>query len=270
MLRIGGLYTSLCEVGEIKYLVWTSTFQNSKTGSDALLDKIKKCCGTMEMDLKKWRKSIDDNRKNCYLLNLFTMKQILKLRKELASACTGHFTVNELPLQVYALLEIVRGDVDALTLASALQAALPQSSCRLDENAPQYFSSDESDDDELVEDDESEVRVLSTSVRDLSARARKSSKESFNDAKETLEAMGYPEDTIIASLRACGRGASEDELVAWVVSNADDSETIKTLFDEVWNDHELSDLLEDFSKVDSDDTTNIDGRNCGAVSMNEE
>ena len=235
----------LCEVGEISYLTWNRKFTCSKIGgcTRALLKDIEENCETMESELEQWRKTINDRRHHCYSLNHFTMKQILNLRKELAKACTGQVPVDELPLQIYMLLETVDRNIDPLVLSNVLRTMIPENSITLTEDGfkdeRKYFAGDP--DDEIIVDEfmEEEVAVISPEIR-----LRKNSLESFTSAKETLEEMGYAEEYALAALQHCGRHASEDEMVAWVAS-CESHEDVMKLCEEAKRNPHLSDLLKD-------------------------
>ena len=245
VLRVGGLYVQLCEVGEINYLTWKIELQCSKTGSgrSKLLEKIDGKCSEMEEHLNTWKNQVDENRKGCYSLNHFTMKQILKLRREMALASTGQIAVDELPLQSFTLLESVCKDVNPIILTDILQSVIPDSCPFITDQGlsedKNYFRMEE-ETPSTVSDD-----ALSNALAESLLRIpkRKNSLESFNSARESLERMGYGEDVIIASLRACGRGAQEEELVMWVIDNEKDNETIEQLYGEALEDPELSELL---------------------------
>ena len=245
VLRVGGLYVELCDVGEINYLTWEIKLQCSKTGSgrSKLLEKLDGTCSEMEKHLNTWKNKVDENRKGCYSLNHFTMKQILKLRKELALASTGQIAVDELPLQSFALLESVCKDVNPIILTDILQSVIPDSCPFITDRGlsedKNYFRMEE-ETPSTVSDD-----ALSNALAESLLRIpkRKNSLESFNSARESLERMGYGEDVIIASLRACGRGAQEEELVMWATDNEKENETIERLHGEALKDPELSELL---------------------------
>ena len=252
VLRVGSLYVELCEVGEINYLTWKIAFQCSEEKRDNVLEDIKQTCVEMEQHLKTWKSHIDENRKDCYTLNHFTMKQILKLRKELASACTGQVPIDQLSLQSFTLLESACKHVEPVMLGNVLETIIPKSA---------HFISKESSKDEhyfKVENNPSETlddEVDFQPVVDISPRRpkRKSSLESFISAKENLEAESFSEHVIIASLAACGRGATEDELVMWAVSTGSglDDEALENMCEDAFKNPELTDFLEDF-KDESD------------------
>ena len=240
------MYLQLCEVGEINYLTWKRKFRCSKVEgySEKLLKDIEETCETMECELKQWRKTINNKRHQCYSLNQFTMKQILYLRKELARACTGQVAVDELPLQMFMLLETVDRIIDPLVLANVLRTMIPENSVFLTDegfkDVQKYFASNTVGDSSVADIVEEDIDIIQ-----LETRRRKNSFETFMSAKETLEQMGYAEEYLLAALNVCGRRASEDDLVAWVASCEYDEEYVMKLCEEAKKNQHLSDLLED-------------------------
>ena len=216
--------------------------------TSALLKDIEENSETMEGDLEQWRKTVNDRRHHCYSLNHFTMKQILNLRKELAKACTGQVAVDELPLQIYMLLETVDRNIDPLVLSNVLRTMIPENSITLTEDGfkdeRKYFADDPVD--EGVVDGCNEEEMIPPEIW-----RRKNSCESFTSAKETLEGMGYAEEYALAALQHCGRRASEDEIVAWVVLCEVDEDVMKLCAEAKRNPH-LSDLLEDVFGLNCD------------------
>ena len=254
----------LCEVGEIKYLTWKEEFQCTNISNDRerLLETITHICENMENNLKKWKAEIDQMRALCYPLNHFTFKQILKLRKDLAKACTAQVATDELPLQTFTLLETVNRFISPLLLAETLKSTIPDNLIFLTEkgfeDAQQYFTRKEEGEPRMEESIESETQRIQPSTR-----RRKSSIETFNSAKETLEAMGYEKECVIAALQYWGRNATEEELISWAVSNEND-EIVMTLSEKAKNNPELSDILKDIFDLEdvamSDEEKAIDER----------
>ncbi|XP_046860852.1 E3 ubiquitin-protein ligase rnf213-alpha-like [Xenia sp. Carnegie-2017] len=207
----------------------------------------------MEKDLKQWKETIDEKRLHYYSLNHFTMKQILTLRKELAKACVGETAVNELPWQIFVLLETVKNNIDPITLANVLKSMIPENSVYLKEeedlkNVDKPFDSDEDGDDDT--DGENDT----TSHAHL---RRQNSFEVLTSVKDILECQGYDEECILAALQACGRKATKDDLLAWVFDCNDDEGDILALSQEAKQNPCLSDLI---TKVfgNNSDTANED------------
>ena len=214
-----------------------------------LLANIEENCKTMEAELKEWEKAINDKRHECYSLNHFTMKQILHLRKQLAKACTGQVAMDELPLQIFMLLESVDKNINPLVLANVLRTMIPDNSVFLTEDGfkdeQKYFASDTIGESNVAESVEQEADVSQPDTR-----GRKNSLETVTSAKETLEIMGSDEEYILAALQDCGRRATKDEIVAWVVSCEYKKEDVKKLCEEAKRNPRLSDLLEDVFGLD--------------------
>ena len=249
---MSGLYQQLCDVGEIKYLVWKEEFKCSKDeyAGKKLLNNINETCDTMENELKLWKETINAKRQNCYFLNHFTMKQILNLRKELANAGTGQVAVDQLPLQTFILLETVNESVDPLLLADVLKTMIPDNSIFLTEecfkDGQKYFANDVEGESILEENVEDEIGVTHSSQLGF----QMNSFDTYISAKEALESMSSmeinTEDYLLAAFQDCGGSATIDELVAWVVSHEnDDEETVMTLCEEAKNDPHLSDLVKE-------------------------
>ena len=198
----------------------------------------------MENELKQWKKNINGKRRKCYSLNHFTMKQILNLRKELAKACIGQVAIDKLPLQTFMLLETVNKTIDPLLLANILTTMIPENSIFLIEEGfkdeQKYFAGDTEGKEILMENVEEEMDVIQPIMR-------KNSLETFTSAKETLEgmSMNYTEEYLLAALQHCGRRATEDDLVAWVVSGDYDEESVTMLCEKAKKNPRLSDLITD-------------------------
>ena len=237
-------------MGEINYLDWKSKFQCSKQEQQNhdLLSSINECCENMEKDLKQWKQTIDEKRLHYYSLNHFTMKQILTLRKELAKACVGETAVNELPWQIFVLLQTVKNDIDPIILANVLKSMIPENSVYLKdeenlENANEHFDSDEDRDGDT------------DSENDTASHAhirRQNSFEVLTSVKDILESQGYDEEYILAALQVCGREATKDDLLAWVFDCNDDEENILALSQEAKQNPRLSDLITEVFGTDSD------------------
>jgi hypothetical protein len=202
----------------------------------------------MESDLKEWKKTVNEKRSKCYSLNHFTMQQILNLRKELASVCTGQVAVDELPLQTFMLLETVNKNIDPLLLADVLRTIIADDSIFLTddgfEDEDKYFTSDIQGESIAEKDVEIEVDVFQPAFHSQGMN----SVETFLSAKEALEDMSMEvnlDDYLLAALQDCGHDATEDELVAWVVSHENDEETVLLSCEEAKKNPRLSDLVEE-------------------------
>ena len=252
ILRLSDLYLQLCEVGEIKYLTWKRKFQCSKNEGrrEELLNNINETCKTMEKDLKTWKEKIDDKRHECYSLNHFTMKQILNLRKELANACTGQLAVDKLPLQTFVLLETVNQAIDPLLLANMLTTMITDNSVFVSEEGfedEQKYFADNTEGESILEENVEEDLLID--LIKPNKRRRVNSLDTLNSAKDALEVMPMSintEDYLLAALQVCGRRATKDELVAWVVSHEeDDEESVMMQCEEAKKNPRLSDLVKD-------------------------
>ena len=249
ILRISDLYLQLCEVGEVNYLTWKRRFQCSENEGrrEELLRNINETCETMENELNQWKKTINCKRHECYSLNHFTMKQILNLRKELANASIGQVAVNELPLQTFVLLESINRSIDPLLLANVLKRAIPDNSIfSTDEGfkgEEKYFSNDTEGGSILKKNVEQEVLFIRRNTQ-----REKTSLDTFISAKNALDVMSMninTEDYLLAALQDCGRLATEDDLIAWVLSDEYDEETIALLCEEAKNNPSLSDVVKE-------------------------
>ncbi|XP_046860850.1 E3 ubiquitin-protein ligase rnf213-alpha-like [Xenia sp. Carnegie-2017] len=250
ILRLNDLYLELCEVGEITYLSWESSFCCSKQEQKRkdLLSDINIRCSKMESDLKQWRETMSTKRQQCYALNHFTMKQILTLRKELFKACEGETAVNELPSQIFVLLETVRKYINPTILANVLKSVIPESFVYLKEeedlkNVDEPFDSDENSDDDT--DGENDT----TSHAHIQ---KQNSFEVLTSVKDSLESQGYDEGYILAALQVCGREATKADLLAWVFNCNDDEESILALSQEAKQNPRLSDLITKIFGTDSE------------------
>ena len=240
---MSNLHLLLCEVGEISYLTRKSKFECSKAEGkrELLLETINETCKVMEEDLVKWKKCIDGQRRISYSLNHFTMKQILNLRKELAKACAGQVAIDELPLQTFMLLETVNGCTDPALLAEAVNVTIPDNAMFITEkgfqDAQQYFTSGTEDELIMMEIIQDEMHTIQPNTRRMNVI------ETFMSAKEKLEAMGYDEEYVVAALQDCGRRATEEDIISWVMSD-ENEENVAVLSEQAKRNPELSDLLE--------------------------
>ena len=242
------LYLQLVEAGEINYLTWKRKFECSKDDcrKNELLNNINKTCATMEKELKQWKETINGERLKCYSLNYFTMKQILNLRRELGNACTGNEAVDELPLQTFMLLEAVNKSIDPSLLANVLTTMIADNSIYLTKNGSKdeqkYFGNEIEGESITNENSQEEIDEIKPSNR-----RRVNSIDTFIDAKEALENMSMDintHDYLLAALHDCGRRATKDELVSWVVSHENDAEeAIMTSCEEAKTNPHLSDLV---------------------------
>ena len=246
ILRIGNLYMQLCEMGQIDFLTWKRKFECRK---EMLLNDIEKCCKTMEGKLEQWKECISRERKRCYFLNHFTMKQILKLRKELAEVCAGQVPIDELTFQTYTLLETVSKGIDPLSLAAVLQRIIPKNELFFREESldvgKKYFKNGVDDEKNSKDDVTKETSVFPKKIK-----KRKNSLENFKSAKETLEKLGKNDEDVVAALQICGRYATDKELVTCVLNWENDEEEVDRLFEEAKQNPSLSDLLTDFIDTD--------------------
>ncbi len=269
ILRMSNLYSQLCEVGQIDYLTWKRKFQCSKNEDcrEILLKNIDETCETMENGLKQWKENINGRRRECYSLNHFTMKQILNLRNELAKACIGQVAVDELPLQTFMLVETVNNSIDPLLLANVLRKIVPENSIFLTagfKDEQKYFLSDTEGERILEENVREEINVIQSNTR-----IQKDSLETFTSAKETLEelCMGYTVEQLLAALQDCGRLATEEDLVAWVVSGEHDEETVMQLCEEAKKNQCLSDLLKDVFGSEYEAVNDEEGFVCDTIAV---
>ena len=263
----------LCEVGKINYLTWKRNFKCSKFEDlkNEVLKDIDETCQTMERELKEWRELINGKRYDCYSLNHFTVKQILHLRKDLARACTGRVAVDKLQFQTFMLLETVKKSVDPLFLADVLEKIVTESSIFLTkEREQQYFAND-------FEDKSIFNRRVKEEIDSIQPTRRKNYIETFTEAKERLENMFINVNTdnyLLAALHHCGRRATEDELVCWVVSHQnDDEETVMASCAEARENPRFSDLVEEVLELecqtinDDEELLTTHERYCIAVLM---
>ncbi|XP_046861659.1 E3 ubiquitin-protein ligase RNF213-like [Xenia sp. Carnegie-2017] len=148
------------------------------------------------------------------------MKQILTLRKELFKACVGETAVNDLPPQLFVLLETVKIGINPIILANVLKSIIPENSV--------YIKG---------EDVPGSRPTPSTPIQ------RQNSFEVLASAKEIIESVGYDEDYILAALQVCGRKATENNLVEWVFDCNEDEDTIFALSQKAKENPHLSDLV---------------------------
>ena len=215
-----------------------------------MLKDIDEICEKMESELGEWKETINHKRYQSYSLNHFTMKQILNLRKDLARACMGQVAVDKLPLQTFTLLETVNKSIDPLLLADVLGTLIPDNSIFLTEegfkDGQKYFKNDIEGESVLETNVEEKIDLIPPSQR-----ARANSVDTLASAKETLESMSMDintDDYLLAALQECGRRATKDELVSWVLSHENvDEETVTTSCEEAKQNPHLSDLVKDLT-----------------------
>lgn len=79
-------------------------FKCRKTSNERLENIMPQVATQMEKCLKDWIEFVDENRVEHRHLNYFTMNQLVKIQKEIATVCAG----GEPSPQLYSLLEIAK------------------------------------------------------------------------------------------------------------------------------------------------------------------
>lgn len=169
---IADMLVKLHELGCVQFIDWQLNFSFK-----CELKKLENEQKNMSEQLSRWNEAIDSARNDCHVLNSFTMKQLLHLRKELRPQLIEgevSFSVTE---QTYSLLQCLHPCIEPHFMKETLKEAWRQS---------------ESDLIGKVTISETEVREESGDFKSLSVQeiAKKLTKEQHGVYVELVETNG--------------------------------------------------------------------------------
>ena len=124
IVRLASAFVSLCEAGDVSYLVWKREIRCNieeckERGGDIVhefADEVEK----LERRREEWQNSLDDFRRKHRVLNYFSVKQILYLQKEMLRLEKKEIDCDRLPVQVFTLLKYIDIHVDNQKIKNAL------------------------------------------------------------------------------------------------------------------------------------------------------
>ena len=119
---IADMLVKLHELGCVQFIDWRLSFSFK-----CELIKLENEQKIMSEQLSRWSEAIDSARNDCHVLNSFTMKQLLHLRKELRPQLIEgevSFSVTE---QTYALLQCLHPCIEPHIMKDTLKEAWKQS-----------------------------------------------------------------------------------------------------------------------------------------------
>lgn len=235
-MRLGQVYMDLREAGDVKYLEW---IEQVNCGEDTQFiqrhvgKKLAETCFEMEERLKHWCQYVHDRRRKFQELNHFTTKQILVLRRELGALRRDGASLNNLPLNVYSLLESVLNGISSYDLLEVL-------------NTIHGFSLE-------AEPTESEMPPAS----DRENLESTNTENKYQTFFTTLGKMDFVEDVGIAALKAMDVLSTQDfnetDLIDWCMENGENMELITSLGEEAREDPDFIDFFPELKEEIQDD-----------------
>ncbi|XP_067056125.1 E3 ubiquitin-protein ligase rnf213-alpha-like isoform X2 [Acropora muricata] len=246
VVRLGEAYISLCKAGEVSHLEWTFEFKCTArlTGSPLQANDLASQIDEMEECLKMWKNELHRKRLHYKELNHYTTMQLLFLRSKLANLrSTGPKAVDEIPLEVYNLLESVLPDVEPGILKSVL---IPFGICSQETGQSNLmpFGGGCTIQQSAFGKPLVPVKNLQSSQEDI-----------FQSLVAHLESIGSypdPEEIAIAAMLSC-KDASETDLIVWCVKNGSNEDLICSKYSEALLDPSYCAL------VDKDASVSIKG-----------
>ena len=213
--RLASDFVALCNAGNSRYLEWRKEIKccldEGKYKFDQTIQEIESACLSMENHLHEWEKTLHLKRSTYPNLNFFTVQQIVFLQKKLCGLSSSPATfVENLPTQVFTLLENVYPDVSKEVLRNAILSASYE--------LKYGWTSEQQENWEKVE--MPEDRFQQANVNDI---------ERF---LLELENEGLSDDVALAATNACGL-ENMDEALVWSVENGADDDLVNALSKEM-------------------------------------
>ena len=124
--RVAAVLVEHCSLGNAKYLTWETEYW---CGDDRLVEAMERDARQLENDLVEWVDEVHNCREYQWLLNFFTMQQLIVLQRELAAVARhGADALRSIPSQVFMLLETIKPDVSAAEIYRAVVNGLTEQS----------------------------------------------------------------------------------------------------------------------------------------------
>ncbi|CAH3029473.1 unnamed protein product, partial [Porites evermanni] len=247
--RLATVYIALCKAGEVSHLRWRHEFQCTPRLSTnrSLTKDLEEQSAQMEQCLELWKKELHTKRILYKELNHFTTRQLLFLRKQLAVVQgRGPRAVDDIPLEVYNLLESVLPGVEPAILKSVLTSCGICSQQTSDSIVRSYGA----------------TGAVQPSILLHQPRSKSSHEEVFQTLVAKLESIGYSETEkfAIASMISC-KDASELDLFVWCVKNAGNKDLIDASYSEALREPRYLAL------IDKDSSLSIEEEGSSAADM---
>ena len=209
----------------MSHLKWTFEFKCTArlTGSPLQANDLASQIDEMEECFKMWKNELHQKRLHYKELNHYTTMQLLVLRSKLANLrSTGPKAVDEIPLEVYNLLESVLPGVEPGILKSVL---IPCGICSQETGQSNLMSFGGG-----CTIQQSAFGKQLVPVKNLQS----SQEEIFQSLVAHLESIGSypdPEEIAIAAILSC-KDASETDLIVWCVKNGSNEDLIRSKYSE--------------------------------------
>ncbi|XP_022803330.1 E3 ubiquitin-protein ligase rnf213-alpha-like isoform X2 [Stylophora pistillata] len=234
VMRLATAYINLYESGFVHLMNWNREFQCEDDFSEGkcIAKDLEDESKGMETCFFNWKKKVSDAREEFRELNFFTTKQLMMLRKEIATVChSSGLDISN--IQVLALLESVRPNCTSEQLKSAIQRAFKDTDIldNIKGTAELPTFSSVPLQYEMVtrrsvfEKVSSSTGISTFPVQVASGKkpkTRKTSKiQSFLNAAAD---KGFSEQIALAAMASLGVDAEEDDLLIWCLDDADEAD----------------------------------------------
>jgi len=240
-MRLATAYINLSESGFVHRLHWNKQFHCSKDQleGESIANELAAESTSMEKCYLNWKKKVSDARKEYRELNFFTTQQLMLLRKEIATVCHSEDLLVS-NLQVLALLESVRPNLDTDQLKSAIERAFREtelldkakgtadlpSFTQVPSDAEFGTRGSAFDNNNYISTSPSTV-VSTSSIKKPKPKVTSKIQKFLNAAADG----GYSEQVALAALASLGLDTDEDDLLLWCLEEADEAD-IEALYEE--------------------------------------
>ena len=245
-MRLATAYIDLFESGYIHRMNWSQEYHCSRdqVAGESIKKELDEESSFMETCYKNWKKKVSDVRKEYRELNFFTTRQLMTLRKEIATVCRSKDLAMS-NIQVLTLLESVRPSLTSEQLRSAIERAFKDTELleNLRRTAEPPFITRVPSGDEMVTrksmlDDNKYVGTSSSTATSpcqvQTASVKKPKPNETSKIQSFLNAAGndgYSEQIALAALVSLGVNAEEDDLLMWCLEEANEAD-IEALYED--------------------------------------
>ena len=234
VMRLATAYINLYESGFVHLMNWNREFQCEDDFSEGkcIAKDLEDESKGMETCFFNWKKKVSDAREEFRELNFFTTKQLMTLRKEIATVChSSGLDISN--IQVLALLESVRPNCTSEQLKSAIQRAFKDTDIldNIKGTAELPTFSSVPLQYEMVtrrsvfEKVSSSTGISTFPVQAASGKKRKTRKTSkIQSFLNAAADKGFSEQIALAAMASLGVDAEEDDLLIWCLDDADEAD----------------------------------------------
>ncbi|PFX15559.1 E3 ubiquitin-protein ligase RNF213 [Stylophora pistillata] len=226
-VQLGQAYVNLCEIGDVSRLHWNEEYKCKSSMGKRIIDEIRLKSEEFEELYDACREHINEMRMKYRELNFFTIRQLLFLRKELASLKQGS-KLESLNLQVYSLLEKVLPGLHRKLLKEALgEAGIWEAGFDLE-----FYGGEDA------------RSTTSQSSQDDTAKDIEQISEKYESLRDNVERFNPSEPERLAVAALCHDiEGSVPELVLWCVRNKDKSDLIDELYEKALEDTRFQGII---------------------------